>query len=41
MEVERDGQRTSVDGFLGTRDRSWGIRPVGARDSQEAAPPQP
>jgi hypothetical protein len=30
-----------VTGFLGTRDRSWGIRPVGARDSQEAAPPAP
>ena len=39
--VERDGKRTSVDGFYGTRDRSWGIRPVGARDAQEGAPPQP
>ncbi|HVN00089.1 MAG TPA: hypothetical protein VMT68_07725 [Caulobacteraceae bacterium] len=38
--VERDGKRRDVAGFFGTRDRSWGIRPVGARDMQEAAPPQ-
>ncbi len=34
-----DGVRASVDGFVGTRDRSWGVRPVGARDSQDLAPP--
>ena len=28
--IELDGKRESVDGFVGTRDRSWGIRPVGA-----------
>ena len=40
--IELDGERRSVDGFVGTRDRSWGIRPVGARDSQEIIPaPQP
>lgn len=39
--VERDGKRYSVDGFVGTRDRSWGIRSVGSRDSQEVVPPQP
>ena len=39
--VERDGKRSDVAGFMGTRDRSWGIRPVGARDGQEAAPPIP
>jgi hypothetical protein len=39
--LEVDGKRESVDGFVGTRDRSWGIRPVGARDPQEPAPPQP
>ena len=39
--VEVDGKRTSVDGFSGTRDRSWGIRPVGERDHQAAVPPQP
>jgi hypothetical protein len=39
--VERDGKRVSVDGFVGTRDRSWGVRPVGARDMQEPVPPQP
>ena len=37
--IEVDGVREGVDGFVGTRDRSWGIRPVGARDSQETAPP--
>ncbi len=39
--IELDGQRRSVDGFMGTRDRSWGVRPVGARDSQEVVPPAP
>jgi hypothetical protein len=36
--IELDGVRQSVDGFVGTRDRSWGVRPVGARDSQAPAP---
>jgi hypothetical protein len=39
--IERDGVRRDVDGFVGTRDRSWGVRPVGARDSQEVVPPAP
>ena len=39
--VELDGKRTSVDGWFGTRDRSWGVRPIGARDPQELAPPAP
>lgn len=39
--IERDGKRFGVDGFTGTRDRSWGVRPIGARDTQEAAPPAP
>ena len=39
--IELDGKRESVDGWIGTRDRSWGVRPVGARDSQDIAPPQP
>ncbi|MDQ0462322.1 hypothetical protein QO010_000070 [Caulobacter ginsengisoli] len=39
--IELDGVKKSVDGFVGTRDRSWGVRPVGARDSQEVVPPQP
>jgi hypothetical protein len=30
--------RESVDGFVGTRDRSWGVRTVGARDPQALAP---
>ncbi|GAA4037824.1 hypothetical protein [Parerythrobacter jejuensis] len=33
--IEVDGERRElVDGVLGTRDRSWGVRPVGARDPQ-------
>jgi hypothetical protein len=39
--IELDGRRRSVEGFVGTRDRSWGIRPIGARDPQEAVPPAP
>lgn len=39
--IELDGKRRSIDGYVGTRDRSWGVRPVGARDSQEVVPPQP
>ncbi len=39
--IELDGKRENVEGFVGTRDRSWGIRPVGARDPQEVAPPSP
>ncbi len=39
--IELDGERRSVDGFVGTRDRSWGVRPVGARDAQEVVPPSP
>ncbi len=39
--IELDGQRRSVDGFTGTRDRSWGVRPVGAPDAQPHAPPAP
>ena len=30
------GERIIIAGALGTRDRSWGIRPVGAPDSQPA-----
>ena len=39
--IERDGARMDVDGFVGTRDRSWGVRPIGARDAQELVPPIP
>ncbi|MGH7024051.1 MAG: hypothetical protein ACREEB_10735 [Caulobacteraceae bacterium] len=39
--IELDGKRSSVDGFTGTRDRSWGVRPVGARDTQALVPPAP
>src|SRR5439155_11370079 len=41
--IELDGAREPIDGFVGTRDRSWGVRPVGVRDPQPpspAAPPQ-
>jgi hypothetical protein len=36
-----DGARLSVSGWRGTRDRSWGVRPVGAPDAQGPAPPAP
>jgi hypothetical protein len=39
--IEVEGVRTAVDGFVGTRDRSWGVRPIGARDPQEPVPPVP
>ncbi len=39
--IELDGARRSLDGFSGTRDRSWGVRPIGARDPQEIIPPVP
>ena len=32
--LEVDGARIEVEGWVGTRDRSWGIRPVGAPDPQ-------
>ena len=37
--VEVDGTRTDVSGWIGTRDRSWGVRPIGAPDAQPASPP--
>lgn len=40
--IEVDGQRTALQpGTVGTRDRSWGIRPVGAPDAQPPVPAQP
>ncbi len=36
-----EGRRSELKSVLGTRDRSWGIRPVGSPDSQGAAPPRP
>ncbi|MGJ3628531.1 hypothetical protein AB5I41_19215 [Sphingomonas sp. MMS24-JH45] len=33
-----DGVRTDCAGWVGTRDRSWGVRPIGARDEQPASP---
>lgn len=37
--IEVDGERLDVTGWLGTRDRSWGVRPIGAPDAQPASPP--
>jgi len=39
--VSLDGEKIDVtpNAFRGTRDRSWGIRPVGASDPQPSAPP--
>lgn len=37
--VTLDGVAHDVTGSLGTRDRSWGVRPIGAPDAQPPAPP--
>jgi hypothetical protein len=39
--VTADSTRVDTNGWRGTRDRSWGIRPIGAADPQPAAPPIP
>lgn len=39
--VTVDGQRIGADDWRGTRDRSWGVRPIGAADPQGVAPPVP
>jgi hypothetical protein len=40
--IEVKGERIEVtrDAFVGTRDRSWGIRPIGAQDPQTVMPAQ-
>lgn len=38
--VTVDGRRHDMAGWRGTRDRSWGVRPIGAADPQPSAPPQ-
>ncbi|MEM5517739.1 hypothetical protein WNY37_12340 [Henriciella sp. AS95] len=39
--IEIDGERIDVDSYYGTRDRSWGIRPIGAQDAQPVIPEKP
>ena len=39
--IEVDGQTLDVAGCCGTRDRSWGIRQVGAGEPQAPVPPAP
>jgi hypothetical protein len=40
--IDVKGKRIEIDETcLGTRDRSWGVRPVGASDSQAVAPARP
>jgi hypothetical protein len=40
--IEVDGRRlTLAEGAVGTRDRSWGVRPIGVPDPQPLAPLQP
>ena len=36
--VSVDGKRQDYTGGLGTRDRSWGVRPIGASDAQPVVP---
>jgi len=40
--IEYDGRRVALErgAVLGTRDRSWGVRPVGLSDPQGVAPPR-
>jgi hypothetical protein len=40
-EIKLNGQAINIEGCQGTRDRSWGLRPVGAQDPQAAVPPMP
>ncbi|MEY2925802.1 MAG: hypothetical protein RL367_279 [Pseudomonadota bacterium] len=37
--IEVDGKRDTYTGGLGTRDRSWGVRSIGAPDAQPLVPP--
>ncbi|HUJ03318.1 MAG TPA: hypothetical protein VLW75_06760 [Rhizomicrobium sp.] len=41
--VEIKGRRIEIDSgmVMGTRDRSWGVRPIGLADPQTPAPPRP
>ncbi len=39
--ITANGTRIDTNGWRGVRDRSWGIRPIGAADPQAAAPPVP
>ena len=36
-----DGETIAINPFSGTRDRSWGVRPIGAADPQPLMPPLP
>jgi hypothetical protein len=38
--IEVKGKRIDLQGFVGTRDRSWGIRPIGLPNPQPVAPPR-
>ena len=37
--IDVKGRRIDVAGCLGTRDRSWGVRPIGLADPQQMDPP--
>jgi hypothetical protein len=41
--IEVQGKRIDIkrDAVVGTRDRSWGVRPIGLSDPQSPAPPRP
>lgn len=41
LEVKGEKVEVGPDRFLGTRDRSWGVRPIGAGDAQPLAPAEP
>jgi hypothetical protein len=40
--IDVQGKRIDIDSrVVGTRDRSWGVRPIGLSDPQQPAPPRP
>ncbi len=39
--IESAGVRRDLTGWRGVRDRSWGVRPIGAPDTQPMLPPMP
>ena len=39
--IEVDGERIEVSSYYGTRDRSWGVRPIGTPDPQPVVPEKP
>ncbi len=41
LEIQGKKFEISEDRFMGTRDRSWGVRPIGTQDPQQLVPEKP